>query len=273
MLRYEAPQNFTRSAASPPEDYTANEFTASVQIYPFRPLTGNVEQIFQQTMFRDWVDARYRERVLNGSPEFRKTGVRGADAAFTARFSEMVGGIPSQRLRMAIVSKGMVAVVDAKANSLETWQRAIPILNKFSASIRVEANAAGPSVAPPKVVPQSAVGGTVAGLYRGTKPKYKVNLNRGVGNGDWVTAQHYYLFSADGRVYRAYDQIHLPSDDPARFDFEAARRTDPNNTGRYAVVGNQLRIQMMGQPPEMIVAAVPKDGRAIIQTILYVKER
>jgi hypothetical protein len=34
-LRYQPPPNFYRSAITPPEDYSANEFNASLQVYPF----------------------------------------------------------------------------------------------------------------------------------------------------------------------------------------------------------------------------------------------
>ena len=39
----------------------------------------------------------------------------------------------------------------------------------------------------------------------GTKNKYMVNLNGGVGSGYFIPAVHSYLLSPTGRVYRAYD--------------------------------------------------------------------
>src|SRR5947207_2863519 len=89
----------------------------------------------------------------------------------------------------------------------------------------------------------------MAGLYMGTKPKYVVNLNRPVGYSSWVTALHYYLFFAVGRVYRAYNQLSMPGGDVGRFDFNAAQRIDPVNSGRCTVTGNQLRIQMGANHP------------------------
>jgi hypothetical protein len=106
----------------------------------------------------------------------------------------------------------------------------------------------------------------------GTKPKYMPDLIRGVGYGNWVRSPHYYLFSADGRVYRAFDQLNVPGGDPSRFDFNAAQRADPVNSGRYVLTGNQIRIQMGGRPPETIVAPAPKDGRVTIETIVYVRQ-
>ncbi len=62
--------------------------------------------------------------------------------------------------------------------------------------------------APPAMTDGPGPGGrAVAGLYMGTKSKFMVNLNGPVGSGTFVQALHFYLFSADGRVYRAYDGV------------------------------------------------------------------
>jgi hypothetical protein len=138
----------------------------------------------------------------------------------------------------------------------------------MGATLRVE------SEAPPPALTEGpgAGGAAVAGLYLGTKAKYVVNLNRAVGFGDSVTALHYYLFSADGRVYRAYDDLPLPGGDIKRFDFDAALRSDPGNSGRYTLIGNQIRIQMGGQPPEIITAPAPANNRVTINSVLYVRQ-
>ena len=117
-----------------------------------------------------------------------------------------------------------------------------------------------------------AAGAGVAGLYMGTKPKYVVDLNLPVGLGRHVPALHYYLFSAEGRVYRAYDQLEVPGGDISAFDFNAAQRADPVNSGRYTVKGGQLIIQFGGQPPETIVTAVPERNRVTIETVRYVRQ-
>jgi hypothetical protein len=268
QLRYEPPPSFYRSAITPPEDYSANEFNAGLQVYPFRPVSGNVEQAFRQTLLREWIDPRYRETNLAAPPEIRQIMIAGAQMALSARFAENIAGIPRQRMRMLIVSGNAAALVDASANNLATWQRALPALNAMAATLRVEAGAP-----PPKMTAVGAEGRAIAGLYMGTKPKYIVNLNRPAGYGSHVMALHYYLFSADGRVYRAYDEIVVPAGGIGGFDFEAARRADPVNSGRYAVQGNQLHIQM-GEGPQLetIAAAKPQEGRVTINTVLYVRQ-
>jgi hypothetical protein len=264
-LRYEPPPNFSHSAITPPEDYSSNEFNAGFQVYPFRRFDGDAEQAFRRTLLRDWIDPRYREENVAAAPEFRMGTVRGADKVLTARFAESIAGISRQRMRMLIVSGGSAAIVDASANSLATWQRAVPALNVMAATLRVEAAGQPPMV---------AQGGGISGLYMGSKPKYVVDLNRPVGYGSHVMALHYYLFSADGRVYRAYDDLKVPAGDPARFDFEAARRVDPVNSGRYSLANGKLRLQMgEGRPPEVIDADAPQGGRVKIQTVVYVLQR
>lgn len=265
-LRYDPPPNFYHSAIHPPEDYSANEFNASLQVYPFRPFNGNIEQLFQQTLLRDWIDARYKEGNVAGHPEFGRVAIRGAQAAFTARFVD--GSNQSQHMRMVIVVGNSAAIVDASANSPATWQRVIVPLNAFSATLRVEASQA---ITPVTDGPGPA-GVKIAGLYMGSKPKYVVDLNRPVGYGRYVAAFHYYLFSASGRVYRAYDNLTVPGGDPNRFDFDAAQRNDPGNAGRYTVKGNQLVIQMGGQPLETITAPAPQGDRVTIETVLYIRQ-
>jgi hypothetical protein len=268
-LRYQPPPNFYRSAITPPQDYSAKEFNANFQIYAFRPFSGNVEQAFRQTLLREWIDPRYRETNLAAPPEFRPVAIPGAQMAMSARFAENIAGIPRQRLRMLIVAGNAAAIVDASANNTTTWQRAVPALNAMAATLSVEASAPPPKMA----AVTAAEGRAIAGLYMGTKPKYVVNLNRPAGYGSHVMALHYYLLSADGRVYRAYDEIPAPEGDIGRFDFDAAKRADPVNSGRYAVQGNQLHIQMGdGQPAETIATAKPQSGRLTIDTVLYIRQ-
>jgi hypothetical protein len=85
----------------------------------------------------------------------------------------------------------------------------------------------------------------------------------------YETALHYYLFSADGRVYRAYDKVDVPGRDISRFDFDAAERSDPVNSGRYTVDGGKLFIQMGRDLPETLVVPVPEKGMLTIDTVVY----
>lgn len=138
VLRYEPPSNFYRSAIAPPDDYSAKEYNASLQVYPFRPFNGSVEETFRKTLLRGWIEPRFQEGKLAAPPEIREVKIAGAEAAFSARFVENIGtGLPRQHMRMVIVSGNSAAVVDASAISIEAWERVLPALNAMAATLSV----------------------------------------------------------------------------------------------------------------------------------------
>lgn len=267
-LRHEPPASFYRSASTPPDDYSATDVNAGLQVYPFRPFTGDIEQAFRRTLLRDWIDSRFRETNVMAPPEFRPGAVAGARFVLSARFAENVDGVARQRQRLLVVEAGAAAIVDAWAASPAAWQQIVPRLNAMSASMRVE----GGRPAAAATLLTAADAGAIAGLYAGTRRSYVPDLMRGVGYGSYVPTPHYYLFSADGRVYRAFNAIAAPQG-LERFDFEAAHRADPENSGRYAVQDGRLRIHM-GQGPkaEAIEAAVPQGGRITLQAVPYERQ-
>src|SRR5437016_4634413 len=61
VLSFDPPPNFYHSASTPPDDFSSGEVNGSIQVYPFRPFNGNIEQTFQQTLLRDWIDPTHRE--------------------------------------------------------------------------------------------------------------------------------------------------------------------------------------------------------------------
>ena len=269
VLRYEAPPGFYRSATTPPDDYSSTEFNATLQVYPFRSFSGDIGQMFRMTLLREWLAPRYQETSVAAPPEFRAGQDPAGQTVLSARFAEVVGGVARQRMRMVIVAGGAAAIVDASANNMTNWQRALPAFNATGASLRVDAAAPAPA----SNEGPGPAGRAVAGLYMARTLKDAVDLNRSPGfNMIRVPALHYYLFSPDGRVYRAYDSLPLPGGNPGRFDFDAAQRADPVNSGRYTLQGRQLRIQMGGQPPRTIVTAVPEAGRLTIDNVGYVRQ-
>jgi hypothetical protein len=145
VLRYEPPKSFYRSAIAPPDDYSAKEFNASLQVYPFRTFNGSIEEMFRRTLLRGWIEPRFQEGMLAAPAEISAVKVAGAEAAFTARFVENIGtGLPRQHMRMVIVSGNAAAIVDASAISMEAWQQVLPALNAMSATLNV--GAGGPKL-------------------------------------------------------------------------------------------------------------------------------
>jgi hypothetical protein len=265
VLRYTPPPNALRGGAGPSEDYSFSGFNASVQVYPFRAFTGDIRQLFQSTLLRDWIDPMHREENVAAQPTFQMINVPGAQVVMTATFVENIVGLPRPHMRMVIVASGRAAIVDASAGTAQGWQMAIPSLNAMAATLRVDSE---PAPAPLT----SAAGRAVAGLYMGMKPKYMATMYNVTGSGYYTNALHYYLFSPDGRVYRKYDALDVPGGDIGRFDFDAAERNDPGNSGRYTVGGGNLHIEMKGEQPEIIVAPAPRDGTLTINAVLYKRQ-
>ena len=268
-LKFDDPPGFTRSAAYPPADFSSREVNASVQVYPFRAFRGDVRQAFSRTLFRDLIDPQYREE--NVAPGAKLDGITlpGADYVLRARFNEVIAGVPRERLRMAVVSGGAVAVVDAQANSLTSWQHVLPQLNAFASTLRVVAGAPEADYA----APVGAGGRAIAGLYMGFTRKYMTDLQRGPAYGYYANAVQYYLFSADGRVYRHYDELKVPGRDPARFDFAAAEREDPVNSGRYTIRGDSVFVRLgPAERPERFALRVPTQKSISIGAVSYTRQ-
>jgi len=271
VLNYAEPANFYRGGSKYPYEYTCNDINFAICVYPFRPFTGDIAATFQQNLLRDWVDVRYREEALAGPPQFGQDRVPGADAVYEARFQEQIVGPASLRMRVLIVAGNMAAMVDAKAPTAFAWQKEAPALQALLASLRVDRKAAPPSV----TSGPGPEGAALAGLYVGTKLKYMVNLNRMAGFGDTVPARHFYLFSADGRVFRCYDNPPAGGD-WRQFDFDSAQRDDPINSGRFTVRDRQLYLEMgsqPGQPPNVITATLGDPNELEIESVKYVRSR
>jgi len=262
VLQYTPPTNVFQSSLGPGESYSFNGMNAQVQVYPFRPFTGDIAQAFQRTLLRDWISPMSQEENVAGPPSFGRAKFPGADLVITASFNENRVGLARPRMRMLIIAGNEAAIVDASAGTPQSWQQAVPHLNQMASTMRVEATR------PPTPINAQA-GHAVAGLYMGIKPKYMATMVNVTGSGYWQNAAHYYLFSADGRVYRAYDELATPG---GRFDFDAAERRDAMNTGHYTVDGGKLHITLNRNSPEKIVADVPKDGTLVIQSVSYTKQ-
>jgi len=262
VLKYTPPANAFKSAIQA-DDYSLNGTNASVQIYQFRQFSGDIVQTFQRTLLREWIGVMYQEENVGGRPTFQKVAIAGADVAIAATFNEFrVPGLPRPHNRTLIVKGNEAAIVDAWAGTAQGWQMATPRLSQMAATLKVEG---APAAAPLSI----EAGNKVAGLYQGMKAKYTATMMNITGHASYETALHFYVFSANGRVYRAYDRLDAPG---GRFDFDAAERRDPQNSGRYTVDGGKLVIKMRGDN-EPIVTDPPKDGVLVIYQVAYNKKR
>jgi hypothetical protein len=268
-LKFDDPPGFMRSGAYPPADFSSREVNASLQVYPFRVFRGDVRQAFSRTLLRDLIDPQFREESVAPGAKLDGITLPGADYVLRARFNEVIAGLPRERLRMVVVSGGAVAIVDAQANSLTSWQHVLPQLNAFASTLRVVAGALEPDYA----APVGAAGRAIAGLYMGFTRKYMTDLQRGPAYGYYANAVQYYLFSADGRVYRHYDELKVPGRDPARFDFAAAEREDPVNSGRFTIKGDSVFVRLgPAERPERFALRVPNQKSISIGSVSYTRQ-
>jgi hypothetical protein len=90
VLRYSPPANAYQAVAGSADDYAFNGFNASVQIYPFRPFTGNIQQAFQMMLLRDWIMPQYQEENVGAPPAFATVAVPGDDLTIVANFVENI---------------------------------------------------------------------------------------------------------------------------------------------------------------------------------------
>ncbi len=266
VLQYNAPPNYMRSAIYPPEDYIANQFNGSFQVYQFEPFAGNIVQTFQRTLLKDRISAMHVEENVVGIPQFRQAKMPGADAVYVATFTENRVGIPRPHMRILIVKSGFAAIFDVGAINPQMYQRITPDVNAVLGSMRVESAPAPPSVSEGEG--PGPLGETLAGLYKGVKQKFMTGLTFQASY--YTTALHFYLLSKTGQVYRAYDQVRAPGGDITRFDFAGAQRAEPQNVGRFTVKNDKLYIQI-GKPPA-IVTDLPKDNVVTIESVTYVRQ-
>jgi len=268
-LRYDPPADLLHSALGPPENYESTRINASLQIYAFRAAASDVPGRFRQTLLREWIAPQYQEAQLASPPVFGTLQVPGAEGAYYAQFAEAsFGGMARPRLRLLVVARGAAAIVDAQAASPQAWQVAQASFNALIATLRVDDGGATAGA----VTPASRA---LAGLYVGMKPKFVSAIGPGIGagSGGFVQAVHLYLFSEDGRVYRAYDDIRAPGGDVRRFDFDAAEQADPVNSGHYVVQGTRLTVTMGERSEETINVVLREDGRLTIETVEYARRR
>ena len=265
LLRYTPPADTVHLGSGPPDDYSFSQFNGQIEFYPFRPFNGDIRSAFQTTVLRDWIDVQYQEQAYAAVPDFGSFSVPGADQVLTATFVENQGTIAKPHVRVLIIAGSQAAIVDYSSNTLQTLQMAMPALNAMAASLRVE------TARPPAPLSQAA-GLAVAGLYMGQKQNYSTAMENVTGTITAVNALHFYLFSPDGRVYRAYNRLDVPGGDIARFDFVAAEQVDPENSGRFTVEGDKLVIQMGGPSPQSIIADLPRNGTITIEAVTYTRQ-
>lgn len=233
VLQFDPPQGFTGSLGKDPSAHVSMKGDATLNIYPFRRLSGPFEDQFRRSRLRELLVQDSQEAQLAGPVEIQKLAVPGAEAALFARFAENRFGTTRYRLRLGIYSAGAVALVDYNANGPDAYQRNWPAVASVLDSLKVGAPAASAAPAP-------APSGGVPGLYLASTRRFVMRIGGPPGSGDWEIATRFYLLSADGRFHRGYGLPSVPGGDVRTFDYAKAEREDAANTGTYTLKGGRL---------------------------------
>jgi hypothetical protein len=277
-LNFDAPAGYS-GGGEDGATFTSPEGGVVVHVYPFRRLgIGDFKARFRDNLLREFVAADARESKLAAPARIEDVSVEGAEASGLARFADERGGAQRERTRLAIFAAGAVAIVDVIAPSgaaergsgvlkamLESMSvgqpkaRAAPppiiATPEIAATVPAPATAPAPQAAAPAPPPPPFGPGMYVGNVRRLIPAFVGGVQSG---GMWVTGPQYYLLSSDGLAYRSYDPPRGAGGDPAKFDWQRARREDAANTGTYELAGNQLTLRLGN---ETISAKLAGPGR------------
>jgi hypothetical protein len=197
VLRYDPPANSYKSASVSPADFSSSVANASMQVYEFRPFSGNLTQQFQRTLMREWVDPQFRESNVANRPQFSQINIAGARGALVVRFLENVAGTMKEHMRVVIVSNPTAAVVDMSANSAASWTAAAPaMLASLNSMQLVDGAVVAAQAAAPPASPGDA---SLGGIYMTMTSRFLARYNTS------VAAPYFYMLARDGHVYRTYE--------------------------------------------------------------------
>lgn len=265
VYQYDPPAGFFGGGGVPPETWTSINADGLIAFYPFRPFTGEFRRHFVETLFAERIEQDRETRILR-PPFGDAVTVPGAEAAMLLRFVADHSGYVREHARLAVLSRGHVAVIDISSSSPEAWTRNWPGALGLLQSLRVLEETPRPLAA----IPVRGPVGEVAGLYLGSAMIFQGNPGGPVGSGRWIAGTKWYLLSGDGRVQSGLKLPQAPNGDIRLFDYEAARRKDPGFGGTYSVEGGKVTLRLGN---ETVVADFTAEGHLVIRGTTYTKSK
>jgi hypothetical protein len=268
-LKYELPAGFSGGRGwMDPQIYVDSMLEGSVEVGGFRPFQGDFRTTFLQTLFADRMSREFSQPRLLNQPASQVVSIPGAEDAMMLSFVAEQNFYTYVHTRLAVLAQGEVAIVDVRARSAERMQANWPAVSAMLQSIRVEPG--GPVVVTTPTADASSHYAALAGLYVGSRLIWQGNPFGGVGSGTWMPGTYWYLLSPDGRVHRGIRLPSVTNGDITRFDYDAARRKDPANSGSFAVEGTRVNFVIGGQT---LVAEVTPEGNLSIGGTTFQKAR
>jgi hypothetical protein len=266
-LIYDSPRGFMGGQGwKDPQLFVDSMVEGSVEVTGFRPFQGDFRATLPRTLFADRMSAEFSQPKLLSPPTTQPLQVPGADDALMIAFVAQQNFYTYFHRRVAILAKGAVAIVDARARSAERLQADWPAVSAMLQSMRVGPGAA--ASASSSGSRPSADNVQLAGLYMAPRQMFQGNAFGAPGSGTWVASTYWYLLSEDGRVQRGYRLPQAPNGDLARFDYDAARRDAPADSGSYKADSGRVTF-VMGT--ETLVADRMPDGNLRINGTVFQK--
>jgi hypothetical protein len=234
-----------------PPDAGQDQGACFIAILPGTQLQGD---------FRAWFDAAVAiaqkgSTVVSGGEVATARASDGSDVISSAVVTKDASGQMAYRFYLAAHTGARVEMFIYAATSREAYERHQPQFRSFLDSVSFAsigaqvarqpmlgprpASTALPDTASARTAPPpSAL--SLEGLYTGTTTSNQFNMLTGYY--DHRVYHSYYLFTADGHVYRG-----LPRGGRASgFEVESARRDSPENVGSYRIAGDQIQFRWPG---------------------------
>jgi len=230
---------------------------AAVTFLPSIAFAGSAEQWMNES----WNRVSREAKLLSGPAP----GMQGAFLTRIGLFQQN-DGTRAWLCLNTLVQDGRGEGVIYLARDDAQFRADLPALSKLLQQITVVPLVGPPSVVPPAgsgatpasppPTPPTAGGNDVAGLYLATTRQLRFNPLGGAGSADWEMRTEFYLLSREGRVFRGRDLPSVPGG-LSRFDYDAARRAAPGNSGSYSVRGHEV---VMRFPDENLLATGSEPG-------------
>jgi CHAT domain-containing protein len=148
-LQYNGPVGFTPGRGGvDPQVFVDPMLEGSVEVYGFRAFQGDFRTAFMRTLFAERMSPPFNNPVLLTRPVPQAVTVPGADDAVMVSFTATQNFYTYIHTRLAILARGSVAVVDARARSAQRMQANLPAISAMFQSLQVIQGANADRAAP-----------------------------------------------------------------------------------------------------------------------------
>ena len=137
-LQYNAPAGFTPGRGGvDPQVFVDPMLEGSVEVFAFRPFQGDFRTSFLRTLFAERMSPGFNNPQLLTRPVPQAVTIPGADDAMMISFTATQNYYTYVHTRLAILSRGFVAIVENRARSAQRMQANLAAVSVTYQSLRV----------------------------------------------------------------------------------------------------------------------------------------